>query len=224
MAFLDLQSLSETLRRRLLQLAICGKLVPQLESEPETNQIEIPPNQPPFEIPKKWKWVSLAKLGKLQTGTTPPKNHKDNFGGSLPFIKPAQIDNQKIRYTGETLTDKGACVGRIVPAGSVLMVCIGSIGKCGIVDRTVSFNQQINAITPDENLVLGRYLLSVMASPYFYQQAWSRSSATTISILNKTKWGEIIIPLPPIEEQRRIIARLGDLFSVLNSIQLTTQK
>ena len=206
------------LKASLLQAAIEGKLVPQLESEPEVKQIGGAPEEVPFEIPKKWKWIPLSLLGRLQTGTTPSKSHTDYFGGSIPFIKPAQISNQTICCKGETLTDKGASVGRVAPTGSVLMVCIGSIGKCGIVDRLVSFNQQINAVTPNERLVIGRYLLLAMASPYFYQQAWNQASATTISILNKRKWGEIIIPLPPIGEQRRIVARLNKLLASINQL------
>lgn len=84
------------------------------------------------------------------------------------------------------------------------MVCIGTIGKSNLIDRPCSFNQQINSVTPV--LLLPEYLLVVLQSTYFQDEAWSRSSSTTISILNKGKWESIPIPVPPLQEQLRILS------------------
>jgi type I restriction enzyme S subunit len=93
-----------------------------------------------------------------------------------------------------------------VPKDSVLVCCIGSLGKVGITGREVAFNQQINALVFNEKLVCPRYgyhycrtlkpLLSHMAP------------STTVAIVNKSRFQSLEIPFPPLEEQRRIAAIL----------------
>ena len=93
-----------------------------------------------------------------------------------------------------------------------MMVCIGSVGKVGFVDRECACNQQINVLTP--NIELNTNLLAIfMRSPYFQKEATTRASKTTLPILNKSKWASIPIPLPPLAEQKRIVARVETLFA-----------
>ena len=99
--------------------------------------------------------------------------------------------------------------GRTAAPGSLLMVCMGTIGKCNLVNRHCSFNQQSNSAT----LFAGvpKFLLIVTRARYFQELAWSNSSSTTISMLNKGKWEALPIPLPPLAEQQRIVARVEEL-------------
>ena len=89
------------------------------------------------------------------------------------------------------------------------MVCIGTIGKTNIIDRGCSFNQQINSITP--LVCVPEFIALYLRSPEFQLEAWERSSSTTISILNKGKWEEIPLALPPLAEQSRIVTRVTQL-------------
>ena len=98
------------------------------------------------------------------------------------------------------------------------MCCIGTIGKCGLVDTEVAFNQQINAIEADEKIIDNKFLLYACMSDMFQFHAISRSSSTTLPILNKKKWGELPLPLPPLAEQRRIVARLEELLPHVDAI------
>jgi type I restriction enzyme, S subunit len=105
--------------------------------------------EPAFDIPAHWRWLALADIGAAQTGTTPSKTDHDAFNGEIPFIKPADILPDSINYSNESLTRHGAESGsRLAPTGSLLMVCIGTIGKCNLIDRECAFNQQINSLTP----------------------------------------------------------------------------
>ncbi len=168
----------------------------------------------PFDIPDSWEWSRLETVGITTTGTTPSTALNEYFGKDVPFIKPADIFNTKIIYDNEGLSIKGADVGRTIPANSLLMVCIGgSIGKCFYTDRIVSFNQQINAISPIK--VDYKYLFYVLTSFYFFKQIKKKSSGTATEIINKSLWGSILIPLPPLAEQKRIVEKLAELEPLL---------
>lgn len=208
------------LRQHIIKLAITGQLVEQRASEPEVEQIGPAPAEPPFELPPKWKWVLLNGLGALQTGKTPPTKHPEYFGGDIPFITPGDIDELcHIQYTNRCVTFEAKKVIKTVPAGSVLMVCIGSVGKCGLATQEVAFNQQINAITPNESIVLPNFLLIALASQIFQKQVKLKAKATTIPIVNRSEWGSLVVPIPPIEEQRRIVAVVDDLMGRLDQME-----
>lgn len=98
------------------------------------------------------------------------------------------------------------------------MVCIGTIGKCNIIERECAFNQQINSLTPVED-VEPRYLLAAVRSPYFQNIAWEKSSSTTIAILNKGRWLSIPVPIPPLSEQRRIVSKVDQLMALVDQME-----
>ena len=112
--------------------------------------------------------------------------------------------------------------GRLAPKNSILMVCIGTIGKCNIISKDCSFNQQINSITPFEPLN-AKLILYFLRSTYFQTECWNQSSSTTISILNKGKWQNIPIPLPPLAEQHRIVETIDHLMALCDDLESRQQ-
>jgi type I restriction enzyme S subunit len=180
--------------------------------------------EPPFDVPTHWRWMALADMGVAQTGTTPSKTDHAAFNGEIPFIKPADILPDSINYSNESLTRHGAESGsRLAPSGSLLMVCIGTIGKCNLIERECAFNQQINALTPVA-FVDSRYLLAAARSRFFQEAAWKKSSSTTIAILNKGKWLSIPVPLPPLAEQKRIVAKVDALIALCDRLEAQQQE
>lgn len=216
----------EKLKASLLQEAIQGKLVPQLDEEPSVEQIGDAPEDVPFAIPGKWKWCRLKHLGTLVTGNTPSTSNRCYYGHDIPFIKPDDIGYDScVRYKKEGLSNAGRAVAKIVPPKSLLMVCIGgSIGKVAIINDEVAFNQQINAIYCNSSVVIVEYLLSVMSSSYFQNTVIATATGTATPIINKSKWGNIFIPIPPLTLQRRIVARLNELLPLVTQIAATTAK
>ena len=104
-----------------------------------------------------WEEKALKDLGQTQTGTTPSKSDKSNYGDYIEFIRPSEIDydgNGRIDYNCEIkLSEQGASKGRIFASNSIFMVCIGAtIGKVGFSIKEVSCNQQINVFTPSNDL------------------------------------------------------------------------
>jgi type I restriction enzyme S subunit len=98
------------------------------------------------------------------------------------------------------------------------MVCIGTIGKCNLIERECAFNQQINSLTPVD-AVDSRYLLVAARSRSFQDAAWKKSSSTTIAILNKGKWLSIPVPLPPLAEQKRSVAKVDELMALCDRLE-----
>ena len=231
------------LRQTILNLAVRGKLVEQNPNDEPVSEllkriaaekarlvragkirkrkelVILKETELPFKIPNNWKWVRLGELGVTQTGTTPSKNHNDHFGSHIPFIKPADLHPTHVDYSNEGLSEVGAeASGRLAGVGSILMVCIGTIGKCQLIDRDCSFNQQINAISPFGNLD-SLYLLAACKSDFFQKAAWSASARTTIAILNKGNWEKLSFPLPPLADQHRIVAKVDELMAVCDQLE-----
>ncbi len=86
------------------------------------------------------------------------------------------------------------------------MCCIGSLGKVGLAGRSLATNQQINAIEFDEKLVVPKY--GFYACQRLKPTLMAMAPATTVPIVNKSKFGQLQIPLPPLPEQRRIASIL----------------
>jgi type I restriction enzyme S subunit len=230
------------LRELILELAVRGKLVPQDPNDEPASELlkriqaekakliaegkikkskplaDITDDEKPFELPINWKWAKLGLIGYTQTGATPSKSNSEYFGSDIPFIKPGDIYPNYIEYSNEGLSFYGAeKSGRIATSNSLLMVCIGTIGKCNLVQTDCSFNQQINSVTP--YIFNSNFLLAVCRSVYFNAEAWNRSSSTTIAILNKSNWEEIYIPIPPIAEQQRIVAKVDELMALCDQLE-----
>lgn len=132
-----------------------------------------------------------------------------------PFIKPGDIYFDKIDYNNESLSNLGKTKSRLIKKNSVMMVCIGgSRGKCYYNERDVCCNQQINTITP--YMVNYKFIYYFMISDYFQKIVWEKATGTATPIMNKSNWGNILICLPPLNEQKRIVEKINSLFEELN--------
>lgn len=162
-----------------------------------------------------WIEVELGKIFETVTGNTPSKKQSDNYGEDIPFVKPPDVKNNVIRKSSEYLTIKGAKYSRLIPKNSVLVTCIGNLGRIGFSNLTVAFNQQINAIKPNE-VLNSKFTFYQCQSSYFRNELNNLSSATTVAIVNKGKFNTIKYRFPPLPEQRAIVSKLESLFSELD--------
>ena len=149
----------------------------------------------------------LQDLGTIYTGSTPKTNDESLFGGDIPFVTPGDLGEiTPIHTATRSLTEEGAKTGTLLPEGAVLVCCIGSLGKIGFAGRPLVTNQQINAIVFDGKKIDPRY--GFFACRLLKPQLESMAPATTVPIVNKSRFSELKIPVPPLEEQRRIAAIL----------------
>ena len=168
----------------------------------------------PFEIPDSWEWVRIKHVGRITTGNTPSRIHPEYFGADIPFVSPGDIHDGKIDIPSQGLSFEGMKVGRIIPQGSILQVCIGgSIGKAAICDFDISFNQQINAIEPI--ICNSKYLFYAISAPYFISRVKDKAGGTATPIISKGQWENMLMPLSPLKEQQRIATRIDNLLHKL---------
>ena len=174
----------------------------------------------PFEIPENWVWTILGNIGEIITGTTPPKDNKEYYGGNIPFYKPTDLDGGIMtNYALDTLTDVGYEQCRKLPSESVLVTCIGAtIGKVGVIRVAGACNQQINAIIPS-TIVDYRYLYYALTSDFLQREILEHSSSTTLPIINKGKFSELPFPLPSLGEQNRIVIEVEKWFDFIADIE-----
>jgi len=168
-------------------------------------------------LPAWWAACSLADIGHIVTGKTPSTKEASFYGGSIPFIKPGDLNHSGPIVTTETfLTDAGAAEVPNLPPQSIVVTCIGNLGKVGLTTTTSATNQQINALIPDTGIdpsFVFHYCKTLR--PWLEAQ----SSATTISIVNKSIFSKAPIPLPPAAEQTRIAAKLDELLTQVDTLK-----
>ena len=215
-----------TCKSKILDLAISGKLVPQdPNDEPAIELLKrINPDFEPCDnshyenLPQGWTIVGLHSVAEIITGSTPSKLNAEYYNGDVPFYKPNDLDQGRhVRGASEYLSQQGKSISRSIPCNSIAVCCIGSIGKCGFIEKEGVTNQQINTIVPND-AIFPLYMYYFCNSSTFIDELKSLSSAVTISIVNKSKLSTIQIPVPPIAEQKRIISVIEKLYSHLDMI------
>ena len=174
----------------------------------------------PFEVPEGWCWTRLGSFFLTVTGSTPSTKDASLYGTEYPFYKPTDLNAGYNVYCAEdSVSKKGYLSGRPLPKFSVLVTCIGAtIGKTGYISNAGICNQQINAILPNSE-ILPAYTYFCMCSQYEQQQICINSSATTLPILNKSKFDNLLFPIPPKEQQSQIVDRIKSLLLFVENIQ-----
>lgn len=161
----------------------------------------------PVGNPKGWTMVPLGTRCEIITGNTPSRAETKNYGEFIEWIK---SDNINTPYTflteaQEYLSEIGFQKCRFVEAGSLLMTCIAGsvncIGNVAVADRRVAFNQQINAIVPNEDEVLYLYWLMLLSKPEIHRTI----NMALKGILSKRQLSEMMFPFPPVALQKQFV-------------------
>ena len=152
----------------------------------------------------------LDELGKIITGNTPKTSDALNYSSNdICFVKPSDILDGEITVITDSefyISNYARDKARILPPKSVLVTCIGIIGKVAINNVECAFNQQINAIVPDTSKCLTEYLAYAIQNKQKEMQ--DIANAPVVPILNKTQFSEIEIELPSIESQTEVVAKM----------------
>lgn len=237
---------TKALRQKILDLAIHGKLVPQdpndepasvllerIRAEKERlikeGKIKRPKktkatsDKPhyenvPFEVPNSWVWTTLGEIGNWQSGATPSRLRKDYYGGNIPWLKTGDLNDGYISDIPEYITEtalKETSV-KLNPKDSVLIAMYGAtIGKVGILSFPATTNQACCACTD--------YLVKKMYLFYFLlanrEKFIAMGGGGAQPNISKEKIVSTLIPLPPKQEQSRIVEGIEHWLSLVDCIE-----
>lgn len=217
----------ERLRALILDLAMRGRLIPQ-DGVDETAQIlfrrvclsmdhDFPKGR--FEIPSTWCWVKFGQIASFKPGRTPSRKDSRFWGGNHSWVSIADMeDGCDLKETAETISDLAAeAVFRSEPSpiGSMLMSFKLTIGKVSRLAIPAYHNEAIITVAPSIS-DLDPYLFLVLPS---CARAGISRNAIKGATLNSNSIFEISIPLPPLAEQRRIVAKVNELMALCDVLE-----
>lgn len=169
-----------------------------------------------------WMTLRVCEMGEIVTGNTPKTDIDSYWDGSFPWVTPTDISTQRDMYESERkITLDGLKSIRRLPANSVLVTCIASIGKNAILRVEGSCNQQINAVIPNHRNS-PEYLYYLFESNKSY--LISNAGTTATSIISKATFSNLTFRVPPLEEQTAIATILSDMDSELAALESRRKK
>jgi type I restriction enzyme, S subunit len=174
-------------------------------------------------VPEDWEVQTVASFGHVVTGGTPSTKNRMYWNGEFPWVTPTDISASRDMFTSERcITAQGMKAIRSLPADTVLVTCIASIGKNAILKLSGACNQQINAIIPNGNHD-AVFLYYVFESNKGY--LLGKAGTTATSIISKAIFEGLIFPIPPAKaEQSAIATVLSDMDAALSALEAKREK
>jgi type I restriction enzyme S subunit len=159
-------------------------------------------------LPAGWEWVPLLRLAKQETGHTPSRSRADYWDGGVPWIRDAGAHHgREINETMQTISEAGLAnsSARLLPAGTVCLSRTASVGYVTMMARPMATSQDFATWTCTEALVPEYLMYALMAEGDDIRNFGMGSTHTTIYFPEVRAFH---IALPPIDEQREIVARI----------------
>ena len=233
----------QQLKNSILQLAIQGKLVPQIESEDtaedllkeiraekeklvkegklKKKDLEVKPiedDEIPFEIPESWKWCRLGYILKTTSGSTPLTSNSAYYNGDVNWTRTTDLNNGYLSSCEKkvSLLAVSECNLSIIPRNSICIAMYGgagTIGKYSLIKFDTTINQSVCAIHPNEKIYMEfiYYFMQYQRPLWMDFAVGSRKDPN----INKIIINNCMIPLPPLSEQKRIVAKIEELMPLV---------
>lgn len=233
---------AQDLKNSILQLAVQGKLVEQRAEEGTARELleqiklekdqlikdkkikkskplpEITEEEIPFEIPESWEWVRLVDIVEFRMGKTPPRGEERYWKGNYRWVSISDmIDGSTIYNTKETVSEI-AIQERfkfVVPKETMLMSFKLTVGKVSILGIDAVHNEAIISIYPyhDRDYIMRNYLFKVLP----YMSVFGKTKKAIMGFtLNSDSLSRLLIPIPPLEEQHRIVAKIEEILPYID--------
>lgn len=217
----------EKLKASLLQEAIQGKLVPQLDEEPAVEQIGEAPKDVPFAIPEKWKWEQLDSIFTFidYRGKTPTKTTSGIRLMTASNVRAGYIDHTRVEYISVEEFEQRKSRG-ISHKGDILFTTEAPLGFAALADLdTYSAGQRVITLQTNSQTVNTLFVFFLL-SPYFQKELRNQATGTTAQGIKAARLKKMWLPVPPLNEQRRIVARLNELLPLVDRMaaQATADK
>lgn len=234
-------NLDEEIRNKILDLAIRGKLVEQRPEEGTAEELyaqiqeekkkliaegkikkekplpEIKDEEIPFDIPESWKWIRVGNFTTVISATRVMKSDWRTEG--IPFFRAREIVVLSNKGTvnndlfiSEALFNSFPNESKPAP-GDLLVSAVGTLGKCYIVKEEDKFYYKDASVIcfKHSRIINPQFLFYLFKSPYLINDIYSKSSGTTVDTLTIKTAEKLLLPLPPLAEQKRIVAKIEEL-------------
>ena len=175
----------------------------------------------PFEIPENWAWARLSSFGVFSSGKTPSMSNPQFWNGNIPWVTSKDMKRPVITDSEMHISELAASSMQLYPAGTLLLVARSGILKrllplCKLgIDSTI--NQDIKAFSLYD-IELSEWLFYGIKAfePYILKELVK--SVTTVESLKFDEFSAMLIPVPPLSEQRRIIAAIKTAMNLLTPL------
>ena len=207
---------AETLRSSILQKAMEGKLLPQLSEEVDVDQIGDTPDEIPFEIPNKWKWIQIKNLVTKASQKIPDKKFE--------YVDVSSIDSEHLVIANTKKIDAKEAPSRarkILFPGMViystvrpylLKTCV--IGK-EFRNRELIGSTAFASMTCKDSLLFNKYFLYCLSSPFFVSHVKGIQKGVAYPAVSEKDFFSSFVPIPPVGEQKRIVKKLEELLPLV---------
>jgi type I restriction enzyme S subunit len=175
--------------------------------------------KPLWDVPSSWAWATMADIGTVASGGTPRTDDERSFGGDIAWLTPSDLtgfSGKSIAGGMRTLSAKGlaASSAALLPPGTVLFSSRAPIGYVAIAAGPLATNQGFKSLIAHAE-VFNEYV-------YYYLKgsksiAARFASGTTFLEVSKSRFSRIPVPVAPLREQQRIVAKIEELFSQLDA-------
>ena len=233
-----MSTICDDLRAAILQAAMQGKLTRQLpedgdteellaeiESKSKTTNKKIKPissKEELFEIPNNWKWGRFGKIVDFNMGKTPPRAEASYWGNDISWVSIADMpENDVLLETKEKISSKAfkdRFNSKICPKGTLIMSFKLTVGRCSILGIDAVHNEAIISINliVDSGFTFRDYLVRVLP---FLSNYGETKDAIKGRTLNRDSLNNLLIPVPPLAEQKRIVEKVDELMTCVASLE-----
>src|SRR5699024_7601314 len=230
------------MEKSILQYAIQGKLVEQRDEEGTAEDLykqiqlekeklieegkarrqkklpEIKENEITFNIPDTWKWVRLGEIGETNIGLTYKKSDISESGTTV--LRSSNIQNGFLDYNDIVKVSSDVPENKMCEVGDIL-ICArnGSkrlVGKAALINKS---GMSFGAFMAIYRSICNYYLLYVINTYYLKKTKLPDAETTTINQITQGRLRNLAIPLPPLAEQRRIVARIEELLEYTGNLK-----
>jgi len=223
----ELKALVKQAKNQVLNYAIAGKLTHQDPNDEPAEELlkrigKTTAADTPYEkLPKGWAWCRLGDIGEIIGGGTPSTSIEEYWNGEVSWITPADLSNYSDKYIAQgkrNITQLGLdnSSAKLIPKGSILFSTRAPIGYVVIADRPLSTNQGFKSLSLSINMSEEFVYYFLLAEK---ERIKLLASGTTFQELSASAFSKILIPLPPLAEQHRIVQQIKNYFTAFDQIE-----
>ena len=214
-------------KNQVLSDAIAGKLTHQDPNDEPAEALlkrigKTTATDTPYEkLPKGWAWCRLGDIGEIIGGGTPSTSIEEYWNGEISWITPADLSNYSDKYIAQgkrNITQLGLdnSSAKLIPKGSILFSTRAPIGYVVIADRPLSTNQGFKSLSLSINISEEFVYYFLLAEK---ERIKLLASGTTFQELSASAFSKILITLPPLAEQHRIVQQIETFFASFGQIE-----